>query len=389
MVDTLGSDKARMLVHRQPDSLDDRYSPLSASEHFQQALDVSVESLGTFRVYITQPQQKDSRNCQNSLLLGAHVQSSESDGPDRGIQFVFHHGAGYSGLSAACFAREVHSQSQAEFGVMSFDCRGHGSSRVGNGQTGPPDLSLETLSNDLVGLLETMYPNRNDSPDFVLIGHSMGGAVVTEACSKVQDRVGRVLGLVILDVVEGSAMSSLISMMPLIESRPTKFKSISECIRYHISSHTIRNLDSARISVPGLIRPSEASSYQGLISPSTVSSTTVSDPPEQEYTWVTDLRLSQPYWKEWYRGLSNKFLSQKTARLLVLAGTDRLDKDLIIGQMQGKYQLSVMASVGHCVHEDDPSKLAEIIITFARRNDTSGSDEILARLGKKPMKKKS
>ena len=39
---------------------------------------------------------------------------------------VCHHGAGYSGLSFACFAKEVTDMSKGECGVLSYDCRGHG-----------------------------------------------------------------------------------------------------------------------------------------------------------------------------------------------------------------------------------------------------------------------
>lgn len=38
----------------------------------------------------------------------------------------------------------------------------------------------------------------------------------------------------------------------------------------------------------------------------------------------------------WFDNLSVKFLSVKAAKLLVLAGTDRLDKPLTIAQIQGK-----------------------------------------------------
>lgn len=38
----------------------------------------------------------------------------------------------------------------------------------------------------------------------------------------------------------------------------------------------------------------------------------------------------------WFTGLSRKFLNCRTAKLLILAGTDRLDKELLIGQMQGR-----------------------------------------------------
>lgn len=40
---------------------------------------------------------------------------------------------------------------------------------------------------------------------------------------------------------------------------------------------------------------------------------------------------------DWFTGLSQKFLNCRTAKLLLLAGTDRLDKDLLIGQMQGSF----------------------------------------------------
>jgi protein phosphatase methylesterase 1 len=40
--------------------------------------------------------------------------------------------------------------------------------------------------------------------------------------------------------------------------------------------------------------------------------------------------------------------------VLVLAGTDRLDTELMIGQMQGKFRVVVLADCGHCIQEDVP-----------------------------------
>lgn len=57
-------------------------------------------------------------------------------------------------------------------------------------------------------------------------------------------------------------------------------------------------------------------------------------------------------------GLSKKFLEARGGKMLILAGTDRLDRELMIGQMQGKYQLLVIPEVGHFVHEDAPEKVA-------------------------------
>lgn len=87
------------------------------------------------------------------------------------------------------------------------------------------------------------------------------------------------------------------------------------------------------------------------------------------YTWRTPLTLTQPLWPTWFRGLSAKFLLGRGAKLLLLAGTDRLDTDLTIAQMQGKYQLHVFPEAGHFVHEDRPAQVAAVVAEFWRRND--------------------
>jgi protein phosphatase methylesterase 1 len=45
----------------------------------------------------------------------------------------------------------------------------------------------------------------------------------------------------------------------------------------------------------------------------------------------------KPFWEDWFIGLSRKFLEARGGKLLLLAGTDRLDKELMIGQMQGLF----------------------------------------------------
>lgn len=36
-----------------------------------------------------------------------------------------------------------------------------------------PSLDLESMSGDLVKLLKTMFPNRDEAPGLILVGHSM------------------------------------------------------------------------------------------------------------------------------------------------------------------------------------------------------------------------
>ncbi|MGH0150150.1 UNVERIFIED_CONTAM: hypothetical protein FKN15_076887 [Acipenser sinensis] len=51
----------------------------------------------------------------------------------------------------------------------------------------------------------------------------------------------------------------------------------------------------------------------------------------------------------------------------VVEGIDRLDRDLTIGQMQGKFMMQVLAHCGHAVHEDIPDKVAEALASFMIR----------------------
>jgi len=136
-------------------------------------------------------------------------------------------------------------------------------------------------------------------------------------------------------------------------------------------SRTIRDTTSARISVPSLLRRSV--SLESIESPKITQSSDHGLPKSvsQQWTWRTDLAATQPYWKGWFRGLSRKFLDAKGGKLLLLAGTDRLDKDLMIAQMQGKYQLQVFPDAGHFIHEDLAAKTAMVMADFYKRNDRS------------------
>jgi len=88
---------------------------------------------------------------------------------------------------------------------------------------------------------------------------------------------------------------------------------------------------------------------------------------KDRFTWRIDLSKTDQFWEGWFKDLSSLFLSCPAAKLLIIAGVDRLDKDLVIGQMQGKFQMEVLPRCGHCVHEDAPDKVAEVLATFLLR----------------------
>ncbi|CAG7917896.1 unnamed protein product [Penicillium olsonii] len=293
---------------------------------------------------------------------------------EKGPLFVMHHGAGSSGLSFATCADEIR-KILPKAGILSLDARSHGrtvtSSVDANSTNETPstadaariessgqvelDLSLETLSRDLVYVIHQTQARMGwqSLPDIILVGHSLGGAVITDVARK--GELGpKLLAYAVLDVVEGSAIDALQSMDLYLSTRPTRFPSLQSGIEWHTRSRTIRNTMSARVSVPSLLHEEHEATESS-----------------RPWVWRTNLSATKPFWENWFVGLSRKFLDARGGKLLLLAGTDRLDKELMIGQMQGKYQLQVFPEAGHFVHEDQPVKTAQILADFYRRNDRS------------------
>lgn len=91
-------------------------------------------------------------------------------------------------------------------------------------------------------------------------------------------------------------------------------------------------------------------------------------PVDKKYAWRIDLSKSEQYWSGWFENLSQKFLDLRVPKLLLLASIDGLDRTLTVGQMQGKFQLQVLARCGHAVHEDRPHEVAEVIGAYMIRN---------------------
>lgn len=112
-----------------------------------------------------------------------------------------------------------------------------------------------------------------------------------------------------------------------------------------------------------------ASSTTLLSSSLSSCSSTTAHTSKLSYEWRIDLKKTDKFWTGWFEGLSEIFLSAPvSAKFLLLAGIDRLDRSLTIGQMQGKFQMQVLPAVGHAVHEDAPDRVAESVATFLVRN---------------------
>lgn len=66
----------------------------------------------------------------------------------------------------------------------------------------------------------------------------------------------------------------------------------------------------------------------------------------------------------WFTGLSACFLRIKVPKIIITAEKERLDKELTIAQMQGRFKLTVIHNVGHSVQEDDYHGTAKVLHEF-------------------------
>uniref|UniRef100_A0A667ZM52 Protein phosphatase methylesterase 1 n=1 Tax=Myripristis murdjan TaxID=586833 RepID=A0A667ZM52_9TELE len=303
------------------------YSPVSWREYFEQMEDVCVgpaDSRDVFRVY-----------------------KAGGDGP----LLVLLHGGGHSALSWAVFTVTICSRVTCR--VFAMDLRGHDSL--------PPYFFLcPTPFRDVANVVRACYGET--PPPIVLIGHGVGGAIAVHTASNTL--LPSTVGLVAIDVVEGSAIDVLHSMQNFLKGRPKSFKSMDHAIEWSVKSGQIRNLESARVSVVGQIKRYAGSDCNNKKQKKNKNFISV-------YSWRIDLSKSEKYWDGWFRGTSNLFLGCNLPKLLLLAGVDRLDRDLTIGQMQGED-----AFVPPCSHGDSPAFVLPNSRLVRRTNHSSHQLEV-------------
>jgi len=254
--------------------------------------------------------------------------------PSRAIKshLLLFHGAGLTVQSFAAMVQALPST----IGVWAFDCRGHGRTTVEPAE----DWTLDTLVKDANALLDHFAWRQPAAPPCFLVGHSMGGCVAIRAAWK------DVKGLVVIDAVEGVALSSLDAGAHFVETRPAEFASVDDAVAWSLTYGPLRGAYSAKLSVPDQVV------HNG-----------------HAFVWRTDLKRTIPFWPEWFTGASNAFIEAPCAKLLILAGVEKLDTPLSAAHMMGKYQLVVMPSVaaGHFVHEDAPGLTVGAIAHFVNR----------------------
>jgi len=127
-----------------------------------------------------------------------------------------------------------------------------------------------------------------------MVGHSMGGSIAVKTVHHIQTLNGEeewakhIMGLFVIDVVEGSAMEALPFMENIVLKRPKKFKNLQGVVQYGYSSGSVRDLTSAKVSMPPQVKEVDG-----------------------EYVWKTDLIATKPHWVPWFKGLTQVFLDLK------------------------------------------------------------------------------
>ncbi|KAK5584399.1 hypothetical protein RB653_006010 [Dictyostelium firmibasis] len=326
-------------VENLADQLQDKdYYSVEWNKYFDQSRDITLPGTeNTFRIY-----------------------ESNVDVVNDGYLFVFLHGGGYTSLSWSLVVDRIKKQNfDKNVRMMCYDCRGHGETKTSDDS----NLSIETMVDDCATLINYYQDqiigdcntNKGDGKEddgdetkerlkVIIVGHSMGGAVVIK--TSYTNKINNLFGLIVIDVVEGTALLALSSMKSILAKRPKSFDSIKDAIKWSISSNIVKNIESARVSVPSQIKL---------------------NPEDGKYHWIAHLEKTDKYWNDWFLGLSKEFLSSRALKLLILAGTDRLDRELTIAQMQGKFQLILLPLCGHVIQEDDPKSTSDTLIEFIKR----------------------
>ena len=240
------------------------FSALHWSVYFEECRDLNVpkSSNGIFRVYLNGFKNNSNDNAPILVLL---------------------HGGGYSALTWSVFVKSINEICECK--IIAIDLRGHGSTRTENDD----DLSIETLVDDIYNVLICLFNSDSSNvdqfssnkevknnqnaealltmddiaykptseqvnlPPLCLIGHSMGGALITHASFKLST-ICTITGLIVIDVVEGTALDALQSMHLVLKNRQSSFNSIKGAIEWCIRNNQTKNIEAARISFPGQIK---------------------------------------------------------------------------------------------------------------------------------------
>eukprot|EP01041_Mallomonas_annulata_P000098 gene98-137_t len=303
------------------------------------------------KIVIDAPWMKDSSNPKISVQVTGERNAK--------VCFFLIHGAGSSSYTwhnqLDMFCRHAV--------MIAPDLRSHGDS------SNCLDMTLDSLVLDAAMILSSDVIGRLIMGKcLILVGHSLGGAIAVRLCHR-SDLVPRVAAVIVLDMVEGTALQSIPAMESVLASWPTCFSSVGDCIAWSNRVGRPFSRASAHISIPSLLVVAEdaEADREGEGNEKT----------KKTLTWRTRLVESKDFWCGWFTNFNDAYLSLPMPHLLVLSTADILDSQLTIAKMQGKLEISVIGSpgVGHFLHEDCPDETATIWVKFLSGHGFVSHDE--------------
>jgi len=170
-----------------------------------------------------------------------------------GHVFFCLHGAGHSAQSFAALAKILKSPHHNAT-CVSFDFRGHGDHYCDD----ETNMSQTNLINETIHVLKHVI-NKYPAQSIIMVGHSMGGSIATKTVDFILTNHGQeewashIKGLFIIDVVEGSALDALPFMEQIVKNRPPQFSNLQSVVKYGVNSGTVRELKSAKVSMPAQV----------------------------------------------------------------------------------------------------------------------------------------
>lgn len=233
-----------------------------------------------------------------------------------------------------------------EIFIVTYDQRCHGGSTNAGGED---HLTIEVLMDDFAHFLQHLRTTRFPENHVYIVGHSLGGAIVARALQRDKALQASVAGVVLVDIVEGTAVLSLKHMRTFLQKRPHSFHSIDDAESWFLQHGGMRSVEGAAVSAPPLLRLNKETG---------------------EYVWRTNIEKMEAVWDGWFPGLDAAFVSLQCSKVLCMSTLERLDKDLTVAQMQGKFQLEIMGNnCGHYVMDDATMTMVAMLRRFIRRNE--------------------
>ena len=201
-------------------------SPLPWSDYFQSKETIKI------------PNHKDSSVTDEFNVYICGDNSADSDCP----LILLLHGGGFSGLSWALFSKEIEKRCK-NCQIVAPDLRGHGDTVIAPEGGDESDWSTETQCKDVAAIAKVILNKRkntdaNTEVPVVIVGHSMGGAIATHISKG--NYIPSLVSLVVIDVVEGTALAALPVMKNILRARPRGFESVEDAIDWAVQTGHIR-----------------------------------------------------------------------------------------------------------------------------------------------------